>query len=233
MRPVKKLIKKTGKPAQYRKTVDFDVPDDLGPRRRHVDVGSVDEELHVALRAKLVSLAAKPVTPRTLLELEQMTRVARQLIATEMDPMAMKSPHHHGPSSVGSIDPAPYQGYFAGEGGIPLSVGGASALAPSPPVENFGATIVRELMSLLGATKKPEAYAIPAPTETEKLMDDIASARAKGLNDIADTLMKKFVKLTMADKPTTPSTPPSTPPPDWPPGYKPEKLKKTTNGAKA
>lgn len=242
---VKKTVKKPAKKPSH--TIDFDVPapDDFGPRRRHIDLEAVDEELHNAMQAKLVSLSTKPVTARSLLELEQMTRLMRQFVVLGMDPMAMKVPHHHQHTTYqpysgypldstdglsGSLTPANIGGSGFGLGG---AVGGSSAIAPSPPVENFGATIVRELMSLLGA-KKPEGIPVPL-TDTDRLIDAIALAREKGLKDVEKTLMKQLVKMQMTKGPLEP-----TPPPDFPPSYvplsplalkKPKKTAKTTNGA--
>jgi hypothetical protein len=93
------------------------------------------------------------------------------------------------------------------------SFNGAGAMAPSPPVENFGATIVRELMTLLGAVKKPVEPLNP----TDALLDTIAQARLKGLDDVAEALTKQLVKM-------------AEPIPDLPPSPEPKKPKKLTNG---
>lgn len=232
--PAKKSAKRTVNRSTKRpaRQIEFDVPapDDFGPRRRHIDLETVDEELHAAVQAKLISLATKPVTPRSLLELEQMTRLMRQFIAIGVDPMAMKVPHAHVAGGGALYQPyqqtafpAEYDGVSGGVSIAPAPApyyGGSSALAPSPPVENFGATIVRELMSLLGA-KKPEGLPVPVPaSEMDKLIDAIALAREKGLKDVEKTLMKQLVKLSMEKQGSKPSGPSE--PPDWPPSYAPK-----------
>ena len=150
-----------------------------------------------------------------------MTRIMRQMVAVGTDPMAMKTHHEHGYSDSGSD--------IGGNIGGPVPMGaitnnpwagtGGGTLAPSPPVENFGATIVRELMSLLG-TRKSEAPA-PSLSEMDRLIDSIAFAREKGLKDVEKTLLKQLVKLTAAEKRS-----------DLPPGYEPL-TSKTTNGVES
>jgi hypothetical protein len=175
-------------------------------------VKSDDATLNAAVQAKLVSLAAKPITPRSLLELEQMTRITRQLIAVGMDPMTMRHTHHN------MFPPDPYAPapYAPSSVGIIPSFGPGSegTLAPSPPAENWGATIVRELMTLLG-NKKTETPITAPPTELDKLIDSIAYAREKGLKDVEDTLLKQLVKMEN-----------TSPPLDHPPDFS-----KTVNGA--
>ena len=185
---------------------------------------TVDDAMHKAMQDKLIALAEKPLTPRSLLELEQMTRLVRQMIAIGQDPMAMKS------APLPNINPSVYQpevpqAYPFDSGGGVVAMSGAAyngvnAMAPSPPVENFGATIVRELMTLLGAVKKPEP--IPVSSEASRLLDAIDLAREKGLKDVENALMKQLVKKSMDDMP----------PPAEPPLPEPKKPK-AANGAKA
>lgn len=178
----------------------------------HID--PIDQQLHDAVQAKLIALATKPVTPRSLLEMEQMTRILRQLVAIGMDPMSMKRREHGAvyqtwqqqqsafPSEdVTDLPPMPMT-----SPGYPINSG---SLAPSPPAENWGATVLRELMTLLG-NKKSEGLPVPvvAPPQTEldKLIDSIAYAREKGLKDVEETLMKQLVKMEM-DKKKPPQPP--------------------------
>ena len=183
---------------------------------------TVDDAMHKAMQDKLITLAEKPLTPRSLLELEQMTRLVRQMIAIGQDPAAMKS------APLPGINPNIYQPDDTGvmmSGGVvsATSFNGAGAYAPSPPVENFGATIVRELMTLLGAVKKPVEHSNPADT----LLDTIVQARLKGLDDVAETLTKQLVKMQTGEE--------ALPMPllAGPPSSEPKKPNTITNGAKA
>jgi hypothetical protein len=144
---------------------------------------TVDEKLNRAIRAKLVSIAMKSVTPRSLLELEKMTRLMREFIAVELDPVAPKISQFTQSSMADNYAP------LAGD-----LVGGSNVLATSPPAENFGATIVRELMSLWGSKKTEVPH--QAPSDTDRLIDSIALAREKGLLDVEKKLMKQLVKMT-------------------------------------
>jgi hypothetical protein len=177
----KKTTKTSTKPS---KTVDV---------RRTADVKNVDEALNAAVQAKLVALAAKPVTPRSLMELEQMTRITRQMIAVSANP---HNHHAHVPPTAyptnltsGLNDTSDVED---STGTFPIQ---PYPLAPSPPAENFGATVVRELMTLLGTIKKPEtSYPVPMPplSETDRLIESIAYAREKGLEDVEKTLLKQL-----------------------------------------
>jgi len=138
----------------------------------------VDVDLHAALQAKLVMLASRPITPRSLLELEQMTRTTREMLAVGQDPRAMQK---HGPNLGGD---AIYTG----------------VLAPSSGAENFGATVVRELMALMGAAKKSQ----PPEDSPETIIDTIARARLKGLHDVADMLTEKLTGKKFLKEPKEP-----------------------------
>lgn len=120
-----------------------------------------EDTLTLALGAQILAIASRPVTARTLLELEQTARLARELLVVGKNPQALK------PRYGGFMDPMSQ--YEPGDYTMP---------AFSPPTETFGAQLIREVVPLLGSLVKPkEESPPPAPiTVHQSPLTDLMSA---------------------------------------------------------
>lgn len=180
-----------------------------------------EKKMLEALHGKLLDILTRPLNPRTLLELEKTARLARELLVVSKDPRATRDPYSkyasedssswssdgitistEGSNVVYGNNPgydAPIPEDFVEPGFELVPMGGG---AKSPRNENYGATIVRELLSMKGALGQRE----PSPTE---IITAIALAREKGLDDIAKKLEEQLlgepeVKAIEAKGTTTP-----------------------------
>jgi hypothetical protein len=138
-----------------------------------------------AISARLDEAVNQPVTARSLFELEQFIRLARQFFAVSRDPRALACPGPDGDSTV--VNPvfnSPYPTSFGVQGiAVPTVAGGFGALAPAPPAENFGATIVREMMERSSR----------GLGDAGTLMDAAKLARDKGLVALAEQFEAKLL----------------------------------------
>lgn len=150
-----------------------------------------DMALGSALCNKLRELSALSPTVRSLLQLEQTARLAREILVASIDPSALKGQGHNllQVGNVAQYGMAQGLGY---DGPLPGGV-----LAPSSYSENFGAEVLRQLGAAKGET-----------TET-KVLDMVAAisfCREKGgkeMNDLADRLEGTLMKA-VGDRDTTP-----------------------------
>jgi len=143
------------------------------------------EPLAEALRAELLKLAADgdpksggALTADVLMRIMRVAKTGRELLVSL----------NASPSSLAGMLRRP-RGYapLMGEsleeddlGGVQL----ASPFAPSPPAENFGMTAIRELVA---AAKNMNGGTSPA-----KLVEAIAVAKEKGLDDVARELEQQL-----------------------------------------
>lgn len=154
-----------------------------------------------ALQDKLRTLTDRPLTSRSLLEIEKTAQIGRTLLFLSSAPnavqqsMPLATPFAYGGgitgwnpatflNSIGAVGAQNFAQDDQSTAESAAAAGGSAPvipLAPSPRPENFGATIMRELMSTLGAmnTKKRDAA---------EIVTAIALARDKGLTDVADKL---------------------------------------------
>lgn len=137
-----------------------------------------------ALRKQLQSILEKPLTPRTLLELEQTARLSRDLLVVG------KVPEARGATGLGLMaSPGVFStyglGYGAGMGDGPYT--------SSPQSETFGATMVRELVAALPALMKPKE--VVYRESAASLIDAITAAREAKMDDVVEKLKAKLDQL--------------------------------------
>jgi hypothetical protein len=132
-----------------------------------------DQAVTAALRAKLTAIVALPLTSRSLLMLEQTSRLARELICVGKDAKSLnrKMPYYNGGYSL-----AEEEMNYPGE-----------PLAPAPKAETFGAQLVREMVAMKNSAP---------PMTTMEMIGAIALAKEKGLIDIATRLEEKLLTST-------------------------------------
>jgi hypothetical protein len=130
----------------------------------------LDKELHSAIQNKLRNLISKPISPRSLMEIEKTARLAREFLAIGKDPASvMRSKLCYSP------DMDDYESSGDVSYNAPIFKGQNS--------ETFGATVIRELLSMKG---KDES----SPTEIIKA---IALAKKKKLPELAAKLEEQLL----------------------------------------
>lgn len=154
---------------------------------------SSEPQVREALQARLLEIVHKPLTPRSLLELEQTARLTRELLTLGKDPRAIrKQSVYQGIQGVGyssnSMDDYEdsNESNVANLENLNGLVSPGYELVPmgtakSPKTENFGASILREMLAMKGAANQHT----PSPTE---IISAIALAREKGLTYVAAKL---------------------------------------------
>ena len=148
-----------------------------------------DQALGDALCAKLRQLAAvSPPTPRSLLQVEQTARMAREILVAITDPFAMRKPPHHLPMPM-QVSP----GYMGAIGpNVGSMVGGFDEPLPytsgepqgSSYQENFGAEALRLIAEGDGKGEGEK----PAQNWTLETVAAIKMARDNGMHELADKL---------------------------------------------
>jgi hypothetical protein len=152
-----------------------------------------DKALGDALCGKLRELAALPPTTRSLMQLEQTARLAREILVAAIDPYAFKG--HGNMLGMGYNGNIVASG-FAGAPGydLPLPSSEFGTIAPSSHAENFGAAVVRELGAKSGESKDDGRMS------ALELVAAIALAREKGLHDVAAQLEKGLATVMAGGK---------------------------------
>jgi hypothetical protein len=138
------------------------------------DAPSGAPPLESALRAQLQAIAARPISARTLLELEKTARLGRELLAVAQDP---KSVRRHRRLTDEDDD-----GDDEGVASLVLN-----PYNPGNKAETFGATIVREAMASLSSLTSVFAPRAPEPSLTE-IVTAIALAKRQGLTAVVTVL---------------------------------------------
>lgn len=135
-----------------------------------------DNALGEALRAKMRQILERPATVRSLMELEQTSRLAREILIAGMDASSLvHRGHMHGGMAM-----------QASNGGTPYDMAlPMGAMLPSLPIgssyaENFGAQVLRELGVANGSKDGRRSAA--------DLVAAVAEARDRGLHDLAAKL---------------------------------------------
>jgi len=157
--------------------------------------GKTSEGLISALSTELKEMVQVPLTHSSLNQISRFANIAQELIMVRSpiaDVRQRKRPRY----ASGGIS-VPYQGGpysdpnpVIGGSGYPLEENALTGEAA--PNETFGAKLVRELIpALTNATNKGGAK----KGIFEDLVDGIAAARDKGLDDVADSLQKKLDAL--------------------------------------
>lgn len=143
--------------------------------------------LEQAMHQHLQAIALRPMTPRTLLELEKTCRLARELFAIGKMPDALQKGNYFPPNTVGGMDPLAMY-----ESGVGLGIAYGNP-APMNQTETFGVQAIKELIALLPGLVRPEPA--PAPAEPQMSYADMASAMAiaKGAGD--DVLYRQLLTL--------------------------------------
>lgn len=127
-----------------------------------------DKALEAGLAAKLGELARRDVAPRTLLELEQVARLGRELLAVSASPQAFGPQLGlNAPQAYGTMG---FAGQYAG-------------VASNP--ETFGAHAIREL---IGKAATPKRDAV-------ELVKAIAEAKERKLEKVAAALERELLGL--------------------------------------
>lgn len=137
-------------------------------------------KLHKAIQEKLRALIDQPLTPTSLFDIVQFAGLAQQMLQ-KIVPLAHFDANYA--SSIMGSNPF---------GIVPIQ----PALAPSPPSETYGATLVKELMALMpGLQSKPQpinqilsdidalkkAKKHKLAKKLEKTLDDAVNALPKAL----------------------------------------------------
>ena len=160
-----------------------------------------------AIQAKLIAIASEPVTPASLMRLEQTARLSRELLVVDKQPEALRRRNKISNISYGSNP-----GYDA-----PIyDDNSVSMITPSDSAETFGATIIREAIPALTAMMAPKP--LPEwPMDPVRAIEAIQKAKKAGLHDVAAQLKEKLmgrpmgtpVVLSAKAEPIKPSLPPS------------------------
>jgi len=142
-----------------------------------------------ALRAQLRTILDKPLTPRSLLEMEQTARLSRELLIVGKMPEAKRTGY---PGSIMSPmflgDTASYES-------------SAAPYVSSPQSETFGVSVIRELVTKLPELMKPKEVESAA-----SLIDAITAAREAKMDDVVQKLKAKLDALLEPEPQPTIST---------------------------
>jgi len=148
-----------------------------------------EEALRQSLHNYLDALAKRPLTPRSLVELEKVAKLARQILTVGKEQAMGTMPN----MIAGGV----YQGGYQME-----DTSGLVMPIQSSPAETFGASLVRELVASIGTIMKPPAPAPPIWPITQMSGSDlvfaISMAHEKGLSDLEAKLTEKL--FAMADR---------------------------------
>lgn len=118
--------------------------------------------LHTALAAHIQALASRPLTARSLVELQKSCVCVRTLIAIGQDPGAVKAPNVQFPNAMNFMSSvSPYEE-------SPSDYGYAMP-AMSTAQETFGAQAIRQLLEIVPAL-------LPKPAETVFPFKEISEA---------------------------------------------------------
>jgi len=148
-----------------------------------------------ALRAQLRSILDKPLTPRSLLEMEQTARLSRELLIVGKMPEAKRTGY---PGSI--MSPMLM-------GGDTASYEQSSASFPyvtSPQSETFGVSMIRELVAKLPELMKPKE--VVYRESAASLIDAITAARDAKMDDVVQKLKAKLDALLEPEPQPTIST---------------------------
>jgi len=149
-----------------------------------------EEALGVALHDYVKVLAGRPLTPRSLLDLERATKLARQLIL-------LGKADKNGIQSNQLFAEANYQQSAVLMGS---NEGYDAPITTSPPAETFGVSVVRELVASVAQLVKPPETTKATSLSCVDLVYAISMAREKGMTELEAKLSEKL--LTMADNAT-------------------------------
>lgn len=127
---------------------------------------SAPDELREALKAQLQSVLERELTPRSLLELEQLAGLAQRMLIVSGDPRALAKRRRGGvgimAAGYGTLNPA-YDAIGPEDTG---ELGGA--MAPAPFHENFGAESIRHMVA---AAEKPKINELFAALEIAQKLE--------------------------------------------------------------
>jgi len=145
-----------------------------------------------ALRAQLRTILDKPLTPRSLLEMEQTARLSRELLIVGKMPEAKRTGY---PGSIMSPmflgDTASYES-------------SAAPYVSSPQSETFGVSMIRELVAKLPELMKPKE--VVYRESAASLIDAITAARDAKMDDVVQKLKAKLDALLEPEPQPTIST---------------------------
>ena len=141
-----------------------------------------------ALRKKLIELLSEdaPLTPNMLSKIIRMAESGRDLLAAEkitLDQLGLIGrKRRRNQLGLGLYQGDPLYGDDVDDNGVVGMGALGGALAPAPPVENFGMQAIREMVEGLRT----------ANDSPLKLVEALAAARSAGLTDVAASLEKKL-----------------------------------------
>lgn len=150
-----------------------------------------ESPLMEALRKQLQTIVEKPLTPRTLVELEQTARLSRELLIVGKMPEARRTGY---PGASAMLTPMYLGDTATYEAQNPLG-----PYVTSPQSETFGVSVVRELVTKLPELMKAKEA---GPRETAaSLIDAITAAREAKMDDVVEKLKAKLDALLDEPKP--------------------------------
>jgi len=164
--------------------------------------------LEHALQQKLQELAAAPMTATSLLQIEEMAKLARETLAVVKDPRAFATRSKQGGSIVMNTGSVGYVGAEDGE-----------ALAPSSSAETFATRVMREVIAGVSAVIGQK----PGPSAMD-LMTSLKMAKELQLPSVEQALRAQLEGLSAA---ALPLPPPPKPPALLAPGRKAKNGRKT------
>lgn len=134
-----------------------------------------------ALQAQLRAIVDKPLTPGSLLELEQTARLSRELLVVGKMPAKR-------PGYPGAIMSPMYLGDTSS-----YESSGAAPYATSPQSETFGVSVIREIVTKLPELMKPKE--VVYRESAASLIDAITAAREAKMDDVVAKLKAKLDAL--------------------------------------
>lgn len=137
-----------------------------------------EEAIQAALSARLKEIADKPITARTLVEMEQFSSIAREMLIVGKAPgqARRRSSFYNGPELMGGA----------------YVYDGMGVMAPSSGQENFGMTAIREGTSMVGQLIAIASQIVERFGESETVKA-LAVARKEGLADVASALEARLL----------------------------------------
>lgn len=162
---------------------------------------SAPEPIRQALHEHLRAIVDKPLTTRTLLELEQAASLAGKLLVVSGDPRAMALPRRGGMGNMGYIG-GPEFGDVLGPVDLDAPPGGGP-LAPAAlgMGENFGAETIRNMIADMHKPKLSDT--MRALDDAEHLLDRAKTPESKAFYEkLVTKLRAQAEELTGGDEPS-------------------------------
>lgn len=146
--------------------------------------------LVAALQVQLVALAQRPITVRSLIDLQKTAGLARKLL--ELQDPKQKLLNRVGASGTGYNANTEFDSEFDD----PINYVGGAPLAPALGVETFGASVIRELIPAIKQQGKGRSQ-----PHLAELLEAYEIADKRGLKDLAQRIEARIERtLTKLDE---------------------------------